>query len=67
VENRCHRVAARAILFRLSDIVFMYLFIFIFLSFIFIYMYFFSTVQHGDPVTHTCMHSFFSHDMFHHK
>ena len=22
---------------------------------------FFSTVQHGDPVTHTCMHSFFSH------
>ena len=22
---------------------------------------FFSTVQHGDPVTHTCIHSFFSH------
>ena len=21
----------------------------------------FSTVQHGDPVTHTCIHSFFSH------
>ena len=23
--------------------------------------YFFSTVQHGDPVTYTCIHSFFSH------
>ena len=22
---------------------------------------FFNTVQHGDPVTHTCIHSFFSH------
>ena len=22
---------------------------------------FFSTVQHGDAVTHTCIHSFFSH------
>ena len=22
---------------------------------------FFSTVQHGDPVTHMCVHSFFSH------
>ena len=21
----------------------------------------FSTIQHGDPVTHTCIHSFFSH------
>ena len=23
--------------------------------------FFFPTVQHGDPVTHTCIHSFFSH------
>ena len=28
---------------------------------------FFSTVQHGDPVTHTCINSFFSHYEFHHK
>ena len=41
------------------------------LFFIMIFMFFhyswfivfcqFSTVQHGDPVTHTCIHSFFSH------
>ena len=24
-------------------------------------LHFFSTVQQGDPVTHTCIHSFFSH------
>ena len=23
--------------------------------------YFFPTIQHGDPLTHTCIHSFFSH------
>ena len=39
-----------------------YLFIFI----IYLYIYIFSTVQHGDPVTHT-LHCFFSHYMFHHK
>jgi len=27
----------------------------------------FSAVQHGDPVTHTCMDSFFSFIMLHHK
>ena len=32
----------------------------------FIYI-FFSTAQHGDPVTHTCIHSFFSHYVFHHN
>ena len=37
-------------------------------SFFIIYLYiFFSTVQHGDPVTLTCTHSFFSHYMFQHK
>ena len=25
------------------------------------YIIFFPTVQHGDPVTHTCIHSFLSH------
>ena len=32
-----------------------------FLCFIlsFIYIHIFSTVQHGDPVTHTCIYSFF--------
>ena len=28
---------------------------------------FFSTVQHGDPVTHTRIHSFFSHYVIHHN
>ena len=37
----------------------------LFLSFIYIYI--FSTVQHGDPATLTCIHSFFSHYAFHHK
>ena len=37
---------------------------FFFLSYIYI---FFSTVQRGDPVTHTYIHSFFSHYMFHHN
>ena len=41
---------------------------FFFLCFlIFIYIYVFSTVQPGDPVRLTCIHSFFSHYMFHHK
>ena len=51
---------------------FMYLFIFfsffffliLFFSLFFCYFpntIFFSTVQHGDPVTHTCTHSIFSH------
>ena len=31
------------------------------LFFISQYIIIFSTVQHGDPVTHTCIHSFFSH------
>ena len=30
-------------------------------------MYFFPTAQHGEPVTHTCIHSFFSHYVFHHN
>ena len=34
---------------------------------IYICIYFFPTVQHGDPVTLTWIHSFFSHCMFHHK
>ena len=40
--------------------------LFKFFSFLF-YIYIYSTVQHGDPVTHTCTHSFFSHYMFHHN
>ena len=39
-------------------------------DFFIIYLYItyvISTVQHGDPVTHTCIHSFFSHYVFHHK
>ena len=36
-------------------------------SFFLTFYYFFSTVQHSDPVTHTCIQSFFSHYMFHHK
>ena len=48
------------------------LFVFPFLSslidlFYHLYIYFFSTVQHGDSVTLTCIHSFFSHYVFHHK
>ena len=31
----------------------------------FLYIYIFSTAQHGDPVTHTCIYSFFSHYVFH--
>ena len=45
-------------------ILFIYLFIYLFILVV-INCYFpntfLSTVQHGDPVTHTCMHSFFSH------
>ena len=37
-----------------------------FFKIIYIYI-FFSTVQHGDPVTYTCIHSYFSHYVFHHK
>ena len=40
-----------------------FLFFFIFL----IFYFFFSTVQPGDPVTHTYIHYFFSHYMFYHK
>ena len=43
-------------------------FIFIFFFFTFIYLllfpqsnFLFPTVQHEDPVTHTCIHNFFSH------
>ena len=40
-------------------------FFFFYLFFIFLLLFlqynFFSTVQHGDPVTHTCINSFFSH------
>ena len=40
----------------------------IFFFFFIIYLYiFFPTVQHGDPVTLTCIRSFFSHYMFHYK
>ena len=42
-------------------------FLFVIIIIIFSLLLFFSTVQHGDPVTHTCIHSFFSHYMFHHK
>ena len=31
------------------------------------FIYVFPTVQHGDPVRLTCIHSFFSHYVFHHK
>ena len=39
---------------------------YLFILYIYIYIisrihYFFSTVQRGAPVTHTCTHSFFSH------
>ena len=34
-----------------------FLFLFLFLSFIFI-IYIFCTAQHGDPVTHICIHFF---------
>ena len=30
----------------------------------FLYICIFSTARHGDPGTHTCIHSFFSHYMF---
>ena len=42
--------------------IFLYYFLIIHL-----HIYFFSTVQHGDPVTLTCTHSFFSHYVFHPK
>ena len=41
---------------------------FILFLFLFLYIYIlFSTAQHGDPVTHTCILSFFSHYMLHHN
>ena len=39
---------------------------FLFFNF-YLFIYIFSTAQHGDPVIHTCMHSFFSHYVFHHN
>ena len=44
---------------------FMFCIVFIFV-FLFLYVYIFSTAQHGNPVTHTCIHSFFSHYVFYH-
>ena len=38
-----------------------------FLNDLFIYIYIFSTVQHSDPVTRICIHSFSSHYVFHHN
>ena len=44
------------------------IFLFFYHLVIYIYIYiFFFTIQHGDPVTHICIHSFSSHYMFHHK
>ena len=46
---------------------FFLLFLNLFFKILFLYIYIFSTAQHGDPVTHTCIHSFFSHYIFHHN
>ena len=41
---------------------FLYIIIFIFFHYSWFTVFCqFSTVQHGDPITHTCIHSFFSH------
>jgi len=48
-------------------ILFYFLFFYYYFLIIYLYIYIFSTVQHGDPVTHTSIHSFFSHFMFHHN
>lgn len=40
---------------------FFYFFLIYFLLFFPPTHFFFSIVQHGDPVTHTCIHNFFSH------
>ena len=60
-DRHCRRVILLKELYPYVKISEMFLFFF-FLSYIYI-----STAQHGDPVTHTGIHSFFSHYVFHHK
>ena len=45
--------------FKFNQVSFFYIMIFIFFPLQVFCQ--FSTVQHGDPITHTCIHSFFSH------
>ena len=41
-----------------SHIIFIAVYVLFYLYFYFFIYIFFSTAQHGDPVTHTCTHSF---------